>query len=87
VVLQAEHHQAAWQRLQAVQLAMDEVAKLAGKAYGLGELTLTEALQARRTALEAALAADAARWDALEALARVLVDAHQLWAADEHTAR
>lgn len=86
VVLQAEQHQAAWQRLQAVQVAMDEVAQLAIKAYGLGELTLTEALQARRAALEAALAADAARWDALESVARVLVDAHQLWAADEHTA-
>lgn len=86
VVLQAEHHQAAWQRLQAVQVAMEEVAQLAGKAYGMGELTLTEALQARRSALEAALSADAARWDALEAVARVLVDAHQLWAADEHTA-
>ncbi len=59
------------------------MAQLAGKAYGLGEATLTEALQARRTALEASQAADAARWDALEGVARVLVDAHQLWAAEE----
>lgn len=84
VVLQATHAIAAGQRLAAVQQSMGSVAQLAIKAYGLGEVTLTEALQARRTALESALVADAARWDAREAVARVLVDAHQLWAAEEH---
>ena len=83
VVLQAGTTVAVAQRQAAVQQAMADVAQLAGKAYALGEITLTEALQARRTALEAALAAEAARWDAQEALARVLVDAHQLWAAEE----
>lgn len=83
VVLRASHALAAWQRLAAVEQAMARVAQLGMKAYGLGEMTLTEALQSRRTALEAALAAEAARWDALEAVGRVLVDAHQLWAADE----
>lgn len=82
-VLQASSALDVWRRLSAVQQAMDRVAQLAGKAYGLGEVTLTEALQARRTALEASQAADAARWDALEGVARVLVDAHQLWAAEE----
>lgn len=82
-VLQATSALDVWRRLAAVQQAMDRVAQLAGKAYGLGEVTLTEALQARRTALEAAQAADAARWDALEGMARVLVDAHQLWAAED----
>lgn len=83
VVLRAGHALAAWQRLAAVEQAMARVAQLGMKAYGLGEMTLTEALQSRRTALEAALAAEAARWDALEAVSRVLVDAHQLWAAEE----
>lgn len=83
-VLQATHALTVWQRLAAVQQAMADVARLAGRAYDLGEVTLTEALQARRTALEAALAADAARWDALEAVSRVLVDAHRLWPADAH---
>lgn len=82
-VLQATSALDVWRRLSAVQQAMERVAQLAGKAYGLGEVTLTEALQARRTALEAAQSADAARWDALEGVARVLVDAHQLWAAEE----
>ncbi len=83
-VLQATHATAVWQRLAAVQQSMASVAQLAVKAYGLGEVSLSEALQTRRAALESALAADSARWDAREAVARVLVDAHQLWAADEH---
>ncbi len=83
VVLRAGHALAAWQRLAAVEQAMAHVAQLGMKAYSLGEMTLTEALQSRRAALEAALAAEAARWDALEAVSRVLVDAHQLWAAEE----
>ena len=83
-VLQASHATAVWQRLDAVAQSMAGVAQLAVKAYGLGEVTLTEALQARRAALDGALAAEAARWDAREALARVLVDAHQLWAAEAH---
>lgn len=83
VVLRATHALATWQRLAAVEQAMARVSQLGMKAYGLGEMTLTEALQSRRAALEAALAAEAARWDALEAVSRVLVDAHHLWAADE----
>lgn len=83
VVLRATHALAAWQRQEAVAQAMARVAQLGGKAYSLGEMTLTEALQSRRAALEAALTAEAARWDALEAVSRVLVDAHRLWAADE----
>lgn len=83
VVLQAGQTQAVWQRLAAVEQAMAEVARLGTRAYGLGEMSLTEALQARRTALEAALAAQGVRWDAMEAASRVLVDAHQIWAADE----
>jgi hypothetical protein len=62
---------------------MAEVSQMAVRAYSLGEMSLTEALQARRMSLEAALAADTARWDALESVSRVLVDAHRLWPADE----
>lgn len=83
VVLQAKHNATVSQRLDAVQQAMGDVAQLAVKAYSLGELSLSEALQARRAALEAALSAQAARWDARQAISRVLVDAHQLWPADE----
>jgi len=83
VALRARHAQAAWQHFASVAQAMARVAQLGVKAYGLGEMSLTEALQSRRAALEAALANEAARWDALESASRLLVDAHQLWAADE----
>lgn len=83
VVLQADQNTAVWARLSAVQKSMAEVSQMAVRAYGLGEISLTEALQARRSGLEAALAADTARWDALESVSRVLVDAHRLWAAEE----
>lgn len=83
VALQAQHAQSAWRRQVNVEQAMARVAQLGIRAYDLGEMTLTESLQARRAALDAALAAEAARWDALEAVGRVLVDAHQLWAAEE----
>jgi hypothetical protein len=82
-LLQAKHTATVWQRLAGVQLDMNDVAQLAVKAYSLGELSLTEALQARRAALEAALSAQASLWDARQAISRVLVDAHQLWPADE----
>jgi outer membrane protein TolC len=83
-VLQARHTRGVWERQQAVQQSMAQVAQLSSKAYALGEVSLTESLQARRNALDASLNAQAARWDALEAITRLLVDAHQLWAADEH---
>ncbi len=83
VALQSLQAQSAWRRQVDVEQAMARVAQLGIRAYELGEMTLTESLQARRAALDAALAAEAARWDALEAASRVLVDAHQLWAADE----
>lgn len=83
VVLQASHATSVWQRLASVHLSMASVAQLSVKAYGLGELTLTESLQARRAALESSLVSDTARWDAQEAVSRVLVDAHRLWPAEE----
>ena len=83
VVLRATHALTTWQRLTEVAQATTRVSELGLKAYSLGEMTLTEALQARRFALDAALAAESARWDALEAVSRLLVDGHQLWPADE----
>lgn len=83
-VQQAQQALAVGQRLAAVQQAQAAVAELASKAYSLGELSLGEALQTRRVALDAALAGEVARWDALEGVARLLADAHLLWAADDH---
>lgn len=63
---------------QASQAARDSASKT-GRAYTLGESGLTELLAARRTELEAALAERRAAVNANEAVARVRVDAHELW--------
>lgn len=57
-------------------------ADLVTRAYSLGESSLTETLNARRLALESALAEALARLDANEARYRLLLDAHRLWAPD-----
>ena len=54
-------------------------ADLAGRAYAEGETTLTAWLQARRQASEARLISTLAQVDALEAAARAMLDAHQVW--------
>lgn len=68
-----------WQRLQAAAGSVGQHAKLARRAYELGELGLTETLLAHRSAIEAQLAAEQARLAANEAVARLLLDAHWLW--------
>lgn len=57
---------------------------LLGRAYALGESPLLDLLLAQRGALEARLAADTAALDAMQAQARLLLDAHRLWRAPEH---
>ncbi len=54
-------------------------ADLTRRAHELGELGLSEVLLARRTALEAHIAAEQSRLGANEAIARLLLDAHLLW--------
>jgi outer membrane protein TolC len=54
-------------------------AKLSSKAYELGELSLTEALNAGRLAMDAQLAERLTRLDANETRYRLLLDAHELW--------
>jgi outer membrane protein, heavy metal efflux system len=83
-VTQAFDSRAVSSQLASVERTLTRVAELHGRAYTLGESTLGEALQARRLAIEASLQAEAARWDALEAAARVLLDAHLIWAPPGH---
>lgn len=63
---------------QALEAARAHAAK-AARAYALGESGIAELLAARRTEQEAALAERQAAIDALEAVTRVRVDAHDLW--------
>jgi outer membrane protein TolC len=72
---------------QALGRAADRVganADLVARAYGLGEGSLSEVLVARRLAIEARLAATAARLDANEARYRLLLDSHRLWPLHAH---
>lgn len=73
-----------YRRLAQAAEAATRHAELTRRAHELGELGLTEVLLARRTALEARLATEQARLSANEAIARLLLDAHQLWPLDEH---
>ncbi|MEW5788656.1 MAG: TolC family protein [Pseudomonadota bacterium] len=68
-----------WQRLEEVALVAEKHADLARRALALGELGLSDTLLARRNALDSRLAAGQARLAANEAIARLLLDAHQLW--------
>ncbi|MYN45871.1 TolC family protein [Pseudoduganella sp. FT93W] len=74
---------AVWQTLDQVAQQAQEQAALMLRAYQAGELPLAEALTGRRLALEALLAAQSAQVDALQAEARVRLDAHEIWSIDE----
>lgn len=79
VATEAVQRPGAWRRWQAVHAGLQQAAALAQRGYSLGETPLGDALMARRTALDAELAAETARLDALEAQARAELDAHRLW--------
>ncbi|MBS0381778.1 MAG: TolC family protein [Proteobacteria bacterium] len=64
--------------------AASERARLAARAYALGEAGITELVAARRMQQEATQAEARAALDALEAVARVWVDAHELWHRADH---
>ncbi len=68
-----------WQSAQAAADAMQRNAELMARAYSLGEASLSDTLNARRLALETALAAALAQLNARETRYRLLLDAHLLW--------
>lgn len=71
-----------WQQADRAAQALAEAARLAARAYGLGEGSLDQVLLNRRLALEGQLAAQQAQIAALAAGARLKLDAHQLWPLD-----
>jgi outer membrane protein TolC len=72
-----------WQTLHRLSQQSQEQATLMQKAYQLGEVGISETLNARKTASDAALAASNAQIDALAAYARLHLDAHLIWALEE----
>lgn len=77
---------AQWRQLQQVAERSRSSAAAVAKGYSLGEFTVTELLLARRQALEADMAAALAQLDALEAMARLQLDAHEIWVSPDEAA-
>ncbi len=73
-----------WQRMQSISELSQRNAELVQRGYSLGEFSYTELQSARRQALEAAAAAQTTQLAALQAHARLLIDAHMLWVPEEH---
>ena len=68
-----------WQLAEKGNAAFSENARLAQRAYSLGEADLQSVLLARRQLLEASRAVLDARVEALRANYRLLIDAHLIW--------
>lgn len=71
-----------WEQAETAAQALAEAARLAVRAYSLGEGSLDQVLVNRRLALEGQLAARQAQLAALAAHAGLLLDSHQLWPLD-----
>lgn len=76
-----------WQQAHEAATSIRNNAELAGKAYALGEFSLSDSLTARRFALESSIAEQIAQLDSNEARYRLLLDAHLLWAMDDAPAK
>jgi outer membrane protein TolC len=74
-----------WQQAERAAQALAEAARLAARAYSLGEGTLDQVQFGRRLALEGELMAQQAQLGALSAHARLKLDSHQLWPLDVDT--
>ncbi len=71
-----------WEQLSRLAEQMQATAATMRRGYELGELDLAQTLTAQRQALEAALGAQQAELDAIEAYARLRLDAHEIWALE-----
>ena len=71
-----------WQQADRAAQALAEAARLAARAYSLGEGSLDQVLVNRRLALEGQLLVTQAQLTALAAHARIKLDSHQLWPLD-----
>ena len=71
-----------WRQADRAAQSLAEAARLAARAYSLGEGSLDQVLINRRLALEGELMAQQTQLSALSALARLKLDSHQLWPLD-----
>jgi outer membrane protein TolC len=78
----ARSQTASWQQAEQAARALAQAARLAERAYALGEGSFDQLLANRRMAVEGELSARQAQVEALAAQARLQLDAHRLWALD-----
>jgi cobalt-zinc-cadmium efflux system outer membrane protein len=71
-----------WQQADRAAQSLTEAARLAARAYSLGEGSLDQVLLSRRLALDGELTAHQVRLDALSACTRLQLDTHRLWPLD-----
>ncbi len=83
-VLNARSSYRQWERLADVARQSQAAADSVARAYAAGELGVSELLAARRQALDSQLLATVSLLTAHESQARLQLDAHQLWALEEH---
>lgn len=84
IAMAAESAYENWERLAALAARSRENTALMFRAYSLGEVPIGEALLAQRQALESIASAESAQFDAVEAQARLMLDAHNFWDAFPH---
>ena len=82
LIMEAERSHQFWQLTEQTSQQSQRQANTMMLAYELGEITLAEALNARRQAYDALLLAESAKIDALATHARLQLDAHLLWSID-----
>lgn len=82
LIMEADRSYEIWQTMQRIAEQSQRQAATMMSAYELGEVSLTDALNTRRQAHDAALSAESAQIDALASHARLLLDAHLLWSID-----
>lgn len=71
-----------WERLSQIAAQSQATTALVSKAYSLGEVPVGDLILSRRQSLEAGANAEAAQIDALQAQAKLLLDAHMIWDFD-----
>lgn len=71
-----------WQQAERAAQALEESARLAARAYSLGEGNLDQVLLTRRLALDGRVQAQQAQVAALATATRLKLDAHELWPLD-----
>lgn len=82
IISESQRSYTTWKTMDQLRQQNAQQANLMQSAYRLGEMNLGDVLNARKMALDAAIAADTAQIEALASYARLHLDAHMIWALE-----